>query len=76
MTLTSIRQSKGLSQRAFAEQSGLPQPLVSRIESGSGNPTLESLKSYSRALGLPVSAVVAILCGEKNDSEKLSIVLT
>jgi transcriptional regulator with XRE-family HTH domain len=72
MTLVSIRQGKGISQRALAEKSGMPQALISRLESGTGNPTLGSLKAYAGAIELPVSEVVAILCGEKNDSQKLS----
>lgn len=76
MTLSSLRQSKGLSQRELAERSGLAQAMVSRVESEGYNPTLDSLRAYAKGLDVPVSVVASILSGEKTDTEKLSITLT
>ena len=70
MSLSEIRQAKGLSQRKFSEKSGLAQPMVSRIESPSANPTLETIRIYAKAMEMPAYQVVAILCGEEKMIQK------
>ncbi|HEX5291448.1 MAG TPA: helix-turn-helix transcriptional regulator [Streptosporangiaceae bacterium] len=45
------RVAQGISQRVLAEASGIPQPEISRIESGAGNPTESTLQRLAAALG-------------------------
>lgn len=42
----------GLTQSALAQQAGVPQSEISRIESGAANPTLATVQSISEALGV------------------------
>lgn len=51
-TLRGARQAKGLSQRALAENSGIPQSHISKIENGGVDLTLTSLLALSRALDI------------------------
>lgn len=55
--LKEARTAKGLSQRALAEQVGLPQSHISRIESGAVDLQTSSLIQLARALDLEVVLV-------------------
>jgi len=50
--LKKLRNQKGLSQEALAEESGLSLRTIQRIENGESNPTGETLKRLSRALNV------------------------
>lgn len=45
------RQKMGLSQTELAQRVGTKQPVISRLESGEGNPTLHLLRRVANALG-------------------------
>ncbi|MTD44094.1 helix-turn-helix domain-containing protein [Conexibacter sp. W3-3-2] len=53
------RTAQGLSLGALARAAGLSTTIVSRIESGHGNPSMETLWRLSRALGVPLGALLA-----------------
>ena len=46
------RQRQGLTQRQLAARSGVTQTVLSRVESGTGNPTLGLLEEIAAALGM------------------------
>jgi ribosome-binding protein aMBF1 (putative translation factor) len=46
------RQKRGLSQQQLAERVGTRQPVISRLERGGGNPTLNLLQRVANALDL------------------------
>lgn len=48
--LKRIRKARGLSQVDLADMVGVTQGLISKIENGDGNPTLDTLLRISRAL--------------------------
>lgn len=48
------RQKKGLTQLQLAERVGTRQPVISRLESGEGNPTINQLQKIAKALDLKV----------------------
>ena len=50
-----IRQSKGLSQEAFAAQCGLDRTYISGIERGVRNVSLLNIKGLAEALGISIS---------------------
>lgn len=50
-TLRDSRESSGLSLSDVAERSGMDKAFVSRLETGQGNPTIETLARYAAALG-------------------------
>jgi ribosome-binding protein aMBF1 (putative translation factor) len=54
LTRTIIRQriTRGWTQGQLAERVGTRQPVISRIERGVGNPSLQTLKRIATALGL------------------------
>ncbi len=54
--IASRRESK-LSQRDLAKLSGVPQSEISRIETGSGNPTYATITALLRALGKRIQLV-------------------
>lgn len=45
-----IRKQNNISQQKLAEQSGLTQPTIARLEAGRSNPTLSQLIKISKAL--------------------------
>ncbi|MGE9982819.1 helix-turn-helix transcriptional regulator [Slackia isoflavoniconvertens] len=45
------REQAGISQAGFAEECGMRQPTLSRIERGATNPTVETLNDIAKALG-------------------------
>ena len=50
-----LRRERGLTQGQVAGLSGIHQSEISRIEHGRANPTLDTLSSVGRALGMVVS---------------------
>ena len=56
-----LRQQAGLTQEALAKRAGLARPNLARVESGRYRPSLETLERIARALGQPVSVLVALL---------------
>jgi ribosome-binding protein aMBF1 (putative translation factor) len=51
------RREKGLSQKQLAEQSGLKQPAIARIESLSTSPRVETLMKFLYPLGYKLAIV-------------------
>jgi ribosome-binding protein aMBF1 (putative translation factor) len=49
-----LRKQLGLSQSALAERSGIDQADISRIERGVGNPTWNTVRALTRALGVRI----------------------
>jgi transcriptional regulator with XRE-family HTH domain len=57
--IKTLRQEKGLSQKALAEQVGVTDAYITMLESGKRkNPSLEILKKLAKALGVPVTALL------------------
>ncbi|MBM4378373.1 MAG: helix-turn-helix transcriptional regulator [Deltaproteobacteria bacterium] len=52
-----LRQEAGLSQRALARASGVPQSEISRMERGLANPTWRTLEAVARASGMTLAFV-------------------
>ena len=50
------RERSGLTQRKLAEKPGISQQIISRIESGKHNISLETLEKVCRSLGIPLNA--------------------
>jgi len=48
--LIDVRLGKGLSQNELAKLSGLSQPVIARVESGRGNPSLRTLLTIAKTL--------------------------
>ena len=55
--LTEARQAQGISRRRLAELSGVSQPVITRIESGSTTTRIDSLLKVLAALGLTLAIV-------------------
>ncbi|MGI8864919.1 MAG: helix-turn-helix domain-containing protein [Solirubrobacteraceae bacterium] len=53
------RRASGMTLGEFAHRSGLSKTILSRIENGHGNPSVETLFRLARALELPLSALLA-----------------
>jgi DNA-binding XRE family transcriptional regulator len=53
------RENAGLTQMDVAEQSGLDQALISKLERGKHRPRFDTLERYAKALGLTVSGLLA-----------------
>ena len=51
----SARKSIRISQRELADRAGLTQAVISKIEVGSANPTLQTVQRISEALNMNVS---------------------
>jgi transcriptional regulator with XRE-family HTH domain len=56
--LRSLRQAKGLSQEAFAEEAGLHRTYVSDLERGARNPSLTVIDKLARALDVPAGRLL------------------
>ena len=54
----SARHERGMSLRELAARSGVSKALLSTIERGDGNPSVETLFRLGTALGLPISQLV------------------
>ncbi|NWB42368.1 helix-turn-helix transcriptional regulator [Pseudomonas sp. E6002] len=50
-----LRSSQGFSQEAFADRCGFVRTYMSRIETGTANPSLEAAKVLADGLGLSLS---------------------
>lgn len=59
------RQSKGLSKTGLAEKSSVHQTYIGLLERGLRSPSLDTANAIARALGVPLSRLVA-------EAEKLS----
>lgn len=56
--IAAARKAAGLTQAALATKTGIQQSLISRIENGKGNPTLETLHCLAKALDAKLHIVV------------------
>jgi transcriptional regulator with XRE-family HTH domain len=64
----SQRQSAGLSQEELAHRSGLHRTYVTDVERGARNPSLNSIRKLSDALGVSLSALFSLVEGvERKD---------
>lgn len=63
------RSRKGLSLSELARLSRISKATLSQLEAGTGNPTIETVFSLSRALELPISELM-----EKQPAEELTLV--
>jgi len=57
--LRARRDEQGISLSELARRSGIAKGTLSQLESGTGNPTIETVFSLSNALGIPVSALLS-----------------
>jgi transcriptional regulator with XRE-family HTH domain len=57
--VTALRADRGLSLSELARRAGIGKATLSGLESGTRNPTLETLYAVTSALGLPLTALVA-----------------
>jgi ribosome-binding protein aMBF1 (putative translation factor) len=53
--LRAHREALGLSLAVVSERSGIDQAALSRLENGRGNPTVQTLSRYARAIGIRMS---------------------
>lgn len=56
--LRARRDEQGISLSELARRSGIAKGTLSQLESGAGNPTIETVFSLSNALGVPVSSLL------------------
>ncbi|MDP9412517.1 MAG: helix-turn-helix domain-containing protein [Pseudomonadota bacterium] len=56
--LRNLRQAKGLSQEAFADEAGLHRTYISDLERGSRNPTIMVVEKIAQALDVPVGKLL------------------
>jgi transcriptional regulator with XRE-family HTH domain len=59
VNLRARRDEQGISLSELARRSGIAKGTLSQLETGSGNPTIETVFSLSNALGVPVSALLS-----------------
>lgn len=55
-----LRQDKGMTQQALADECDIEKPNLSRIEKGNTNPTVKSLWKISNALGVRLKDLVDV----------------
>jgi transcriptional regulator with XRE-family HTH domain len=67
--LRARRDEQGISLSELARRSGIATGTLSQLESGTGNPTIETVFSLSNALGLPISALLS----ERTEPEVLVV---
>lgn len=53
-----LRKAKGFSQEAFADKCGFMRTYMSRIETGTANPSLEAAKVLADGLGMSLSELL------------------
>lgn len=53
-----LRSSQGFSQEAFADRCGFVRTYMSRIETGTANPSLEAAKVLADGLGMTLSELL------------------
>ncbi|MFL6725217.1 MAG: helix-turn-helix domain-containing protein [Sphingomicrobium sp.] len=56
--LRKLRQAKGVSQEAFAEEAGLHRTYISDLERGERNPTITVVDKIARALDVPIGELL------------------
>ena len=56
-TIRSLRESRGWTQTQLAEQAGLPQSHISRLENAAHSPTHLTLEKIARAFGVEVEEI-------------------
>ncbi len=56
--LRRLRQAKGLSQEAFADEAGLHRTYISDLERGARNPTIAVVDRIAKALGVSIGELV------------------
>jgi XRE family aerobic/anaerobic benzoate catabolism transcriptional regulator len=57
--LRRLRKTKGLSQKDLAKKARVSQPYLSQLEAGTyKNPSIEVLKRFAKAIGVPVTALL------------------
>jgi transcriptional regulator with XRE-family HTH domain len=49
-----LRMSLNMSQMELADKAKVQQPLISKLERGTGNPTIDSIEGIATALGVKV----------------------
>lgn len=55
--LKELRQKRGLTLRALEELSGVPNPNIAKIEKGTHSPSIRTLSSLTKALGVRIELV-------------------
>ena len=50
--ISSCRKEASMTQKELAEKSGIPQPHISRLESGQHSPSAKTIKALAKAMGL------------------------
>ena len=56
--LRQIREQQGVSQRALASQAGITQAALFRLESGTTDPRLSTLRALAKALNVTVAEII------------------
>ena len=56
-TMKAMRKMAGLTQAEFAQHRGVSRRVIQDVERGTGNPTVESLRSIAKRFGLQVGFV-------------------
>ncbi len=59
ITLRRLRTKRRMSQQRLAAKSGLSREYVARLEIGQHNPSLATLQKLAKALGVPVTELLA-----------------
>jgi ribosome-binding protein aMBF1 (putative translation factor) len=68
VALSALRLRAGLSQAELAEKLNTSQPNIARFEKSPGNPSLESIKGWSAALGVTITDVIAAIDAANSSS--------
>ncbi|NED64690.1 helix-turn-helix transcriptional regulator, partial [Streptomyces sp. SID10244] len=53
-TIREVRKTRGLTMVQLAELAGVSQGLISQVENGRADPSLETLRRIAEALGIPL----------------------
>ncbi len=67
-SLAALRLRRGWSQRTLAENSGLRQPHIARLESGRNDPSLATMRRLAQALGVALAEVVEALDAQERSA--------
>jgi transcriptional regulator with XRE-family HTH domain len=57
--VAALRHARGLTQLQLASSAGVPRSTIASLESGTGNPSLQSLLKVARALAVPLDELLA-----------------
>ena len=60
-SIRELRESAGFSQQQLAIATGMSQGFISQLESGTRQPSIDTLRQLSRALGCKVSKLLGLL---------------